>query len=684
MSAGLLGLSLFYFGDQQTTVAGPPAYWITIDENELKHVESAMGSAFDTIESRGGIAIVKVDELETLTLSSKMHDEFHKCAGFIRHSSLEEAQKSIEQSLNASTETQFVEYTIDNQANVTPMLAEAKEPTLRQTIIDLSSLPNRRHNLQGGMDGANMILSKWRTLSLGRSDISVAPYAHLNPTNPDVSLTPQPSIVMTIQGTEFPNEIVIVGGHQDSINGSSSTGSAPGADDDASGIGSMTETIRVLMEKGFRPKRTVQFMAYAAEEVGLVGSKNIAESYRAQNKNVVGVLQLDMTNYGGNWADIVLMTDFTNAPQNQFLRNLTAQYQPTLVVKNDQCGYGCSDHKSWTDNGYPASMPFEAKYSGTTLDGIARQYNTALHTTSDTISRSGGNANHALKFAKLAITFVGELAKGSIAQTAVNAPFDFDNDGRSDVAVFRPDTGIWHLNRSTDGYTALLFGVSTDRTVPADYDNDGKDDIAVYRDGIWHLLRSQDGYTGVLWGLPDDIPQPSDFDGDGKADVAVFRPSTGQWYLKQSAAGDLVVPFGMAGDKPVAADYDGDGKADIAIFRDGIWHILRSQGGYTALQFGVSGDRPLVGDFDGDGKADPSVYRDGVWYILRSTGGYSIIPWGVASDIPTPGDFDGDGKTDISVFRNGTWYILNSSNGAVRYEQFGTAGDIPAESAYVQ
>ena len=665
--------------------AGPPAYWITVADSELEHISSLNAVGFNVVERRSGLAIAKVDELQLADLSRAMHTEFHKCAGFIRHETYDEALKSVNESLAATTESQFVAYSIDNQSAVTPMLAEAQEPRIRQTITELSALPNRRHDQQGGTDGANYIYSKWRLLALGRNDISVYPYAHQSPTNPDVFLTPQPSIIMSIQGTEFPNEIVVVGGHQDSINSSGgATGVAPGADDDASGIASITETIRVLIAKGFRPKRTVQFMAYAAEEVGLVGSKNIAENYRAQNKNVIGVVQLDMTNFAGTWADIVLMTDNTNAAQNQFLRDLVAAYQPSLVVKNDVCGYGCSDHKSWHDKLYPASMPFEAKFSGTTLDGIPRQYNTMIHTTSDTLSRSNNNADHALKFTKLAVSFVGELAKGSIAQVPVRSRFDFDGDGESDISVFRPGVGVWHLNRSTAGYTASQFGVSTDVIVPADYDGDGRADVAVYRDGVWHLLRSQAGYTSVLWGTDSDVPQSGDFDGDGTDDLAVFRPSNGTWYIKQSSAGELVVPFGADGDRPVASDYDGDGKTDPAVYRDGIWHLLRSTSGYAALQFGVASDRPITGDFDGDGKSDPVVYRDGFWHTLGSAGGYSVVQWGIASDRPSAGDFDGDGKMDISVFREGTWYILNSSNGSARFEQFGTVNDVPTESAYIQ
>ena len=76
----------------------------------------------------------------------------------------------------------------------------------------------------------------------------------------------------------------------------------------------------MLLSSGYQPKRSLQFIAYAAEEVGLRGSSAIAKSYRTQGKNVVGALQLDMTNYQGSASDIVLITDYTNAAQNDFLQ----------------------------------------------------------------------------------------------------------------------------------------------------------------------------------------------------------------------------------------------------------------------------------------------------------------------------------------------------------------------------
>ena len=142
-------------------------------------------------------------------------------------------------------------------------------------------------------------------------------------------------------------------------------------------------------------------MGYAAEEVGLRGSDEIAKDFRAKDVKVVGKMQLDMTNYKGSEEDIVLVSDYTNRAQNEFTSQLIEEY---VQVKWGwtSCGYACSDHASWHRQGFPASMPFEA---------LKDDMNSKIHTKDDTLENSGGHAGHAKNFAKLALSFVIEMAK---------------------------------------------------------------------------------------------------------------------------------------------------------------------------------------------------------------------------------------------------------------------------------
>jgi len=267
---------------------------------------------------------------------------------------------------------------------------------------------------------------------------------------------------------------------------------------------------------------------------------------------------------------------------------------------------------------------------------------------------------------------------------------DFDGDGMGDLAVFRPSSGTWFA-QNTNGFTAVNFGSASDIPVSADYDGDGKTDRAIFKNvngsGIWEINRSSDGgVTATQFGYATDTPVRGDFDGDGRNDIAVYRPSTGVWYVQKSDnTGFQIVQWGLAEDIPMATDMDGDGKADIAVFRPstGVWYWINSRNGSVGIvRFGLEGDKPVKGDFDGDGRDDVAVYRpsNGVWYIWKSSdGGYDIRQWGLAEDIPVAGNYDSDNKTDIAVFRpaTGDWYIWRSSDNAYEFRHFGLTGDIP-------
>ena len=103
----------------------------------------------------------------------------------------------------------------------------------------------------------------------------------------------------TIRGSVFPDEIVIIGGHRDAW--------GPGAADNVSGIVSVLEAARAISEQvkaGNRPKRTIVFATWDAEEWGLIGSTEFVEqdSLRLARSAVAYLNQDDVAqgpNFGG-------------------------------------------------------------------------------------------------------------------------------------------------------------------------------------------------------------------------------------------------------------------------------------------------------------------------------------------------------------------------------------------------
>ncbi len=338
---------------------------------------------------------LRVPAADLERLSAFMHDELMRCPGFIRHATLEEAVQAMEMSERAEYKAAPADFLINQKSLVTDVLADLDANNIFSTITHLSTaFSTRFHTTTTGTDASIWIRDLWQGYAAGRSDVTVSTYSHPN------SITSQPSVVMTIQGATVPNEVVVMGGHMDSTVGSSTpNATAPGADDNASGIAVLSEIIRVLMLNNVTPDRTLKFMAYAAEEVGLRGSGDIAQQHLDDGINVTAVLQFDMTSFNGSAEDIVFIGDYTNPALTSFTSDLVDTYLPEYNWTTTNCGYGCSDHASWHNRGFPAVFPFEARFG---------QHNSSIHTINDTTATIGNNADHAFKFARLGSVFALE------------------------------------------------------------------------------------------------------------------------------------------------------------------------------------------------------------------------------------------------------------------------------------
>ncbi len=397
--------------------------WITIGSDALDSMTSDVKKNFSirvqkqsVNKSSDAISIVNIPEKNLLSLSQYMHDNHRRCGGYVWHKSLEDAQAFLS-GFKKSTEKR-ADFTIDNAQVVNALLSQMSTSNMSATVQNMGSYNNRYYSQNSGAEAAGWLKTHWENIVGERSDINVSFFEHVG--------WAQPSVIATVTGTSKPEEVVVIGGHLDSINQSSpSTGRAPGYDDNASGIAVVTEALRVLVASGFKPERTVKFMGYAAEEVGLRGSNEIAIQHNNDNINVVGVAQFDMTGFkGSSNREIVFMSDYTSSAQNEFMADLLETYFPNIRYAFDPCGYACSDHASWTRQGFPASFPFES-YSS--------QYNRDIHTTGD----DHFDEEHASHFLKLALAYMAELAKGEL------------NDSGPSASVIQFTAGNIEMNESS-------------------------------------------------------------------------------------------------------------------------------------------------------------------------------------------------------------------------------------------
>lgn len=386
-------LSVLVFFAFTNSVFAEDMVYITVGSDTLSALRDNKILTTKSLRSENGISLLRVPQSQILNISSLMHEKFNRCGGFVFHSNLEIAQEAFlpPSDLNKT----LVDYSIDQEVLVNSYLKQINTEKILETINKLSSYQNRYYESNHGVESQKWLKSYWESIIKNRPDARVELFTHGYS---------QPSVILTIQGIKSPQDIIVLGGHGDSISHSDEdreVTNAPGADDNASGIAVLTEILRVIIEQDYKPEKTIKIISYAAEEVGLRGSNEIARRMKSTNAKILGVIQFDMTNFPGPDGKINLISDFTNSTQNAFLGKLIDKYVQS-PWSYGKCGYACSDHASWNGQGFVASFPFEASMNG---------HNPHIHTKGDTLDKSKNSALHATKFAKLGISYLIELDK---------------------------------------------------------------------------------------------------------------------------------------------------------------------------------------------------------------------------------------------------------------------------------
>jgi hypothetical protein len=248
------------------------------------------------------------------------------------------------------------------------------------------------------------------------------------------------------------------------------------------------------------------------------------------------------------------------------------------------------------------------------------------------------------------------------------------------IGVFRNSTHLFYLDYNGNGVwngaavdRQYNFGISGDTPISGDWDNNGKSEIGVFRNsthlfyldyngnGAWNGASIDRQYN---FGISGDIPVTGDWNADGKSEIGVFRNSIHLFYLDYNGNGawngavtDKSYNFGLTGDMPVSGDWTSDGKTEIGVFRNST-HLF-----YL--------------DYNGNG----------AWNGASVDRQYNF---GISGDMPVSGDWNTDGRTEIGVFRNSThlFYLDYNGNGAwngagvdMTYN-FGITGDKPVSGKW--
>jgi Zn-dependent M28 family amino/carboxypeptidase len=176
------------------------------------------------------------------------------------------------------------------------------------------------------------------------------------------------NVIAEIPGSTYPNEIIFLGSHLDSrtINNTSPTEVAPGADDNGSGSAVSLLFARLLQRTGLRPSRTIRIGWFSGEEQGLLGSRALAQYYRnskgekGEAVDIRAMFNVDMVGWfpttAGYRTTVAFMIRSASLELTNSCRQIISVYTPTPTGETTGC---CSDQQSFHENGFPALGVFE-------------------------------------------------------------------------------------------------------------------------------------------------------------------------------------------------------------------------------------------------------------------------------------------------------------------------------------
>ncbi|MFU8771452.1 MAG: M28 family peptidase [Anaerolineales bacterium] len=197
-----------------------------------------------------------------------------------------------------------------------------------------------------------------------------------------------PNVIGELPGLINPEDIFIIGGHLDAVNGS------PGADDN--GSGSVATMIAAEILSQYEWACTLRFALWTGEEQGLLGSAAYAQRASSWGENILGYLNLDMISYStvGSPPDIDLIYHPNMPPTQQFAQlfaDVIDSYDLNLIPELHTSLGGGSDHQSFWTYGYTAILAIEDQ----------GDFNPYYHSPSDT--RANQNLPYYTEFVKAAL-----------------------------------------------------------------------------------------------------------------------------------------------------------------------------------------------------------------------------------------------------------------------------------------
>ena len=458
----------------------------------------------------------------------------------------------------------------EEDPRIREMLNQVNMDSLEATVQHLQDYGQRLWNSDNAFAASDWIAGRMQALGLEVEQQAFYANTWLG------SGQAAPNVIGIQRGTLYPDTYVVCGSHFDSFSYQAmSGGSAPGADDNATGVASVLESARIMTQYEF--EYSIVYCAYGCEEMGLYGSEAYASRCQEQGMDIIGYFNNDMNGYLNPGDQIHIDCIYPNSvePIGEYYMNVGSVYYPELPIRHVNFNEGDSDHTSFNNHGYMGIYPFEDY----------QNYSPYIHTPNDLIGTSVNSFEMSQQYCQMNIACLAEIANpmGETPQVYCNPVRDFDIE----LPVWKDTSPLWlHWKSPEEGSTGEIerFDVYRDNVVIGAVD---------WADSTYHL-----GYWGyeymdtitvgaeaeyfIMAVYSDGCEAPSQTEigygvsavEESESNVMVYpNPSNGTFNLNLGAGQWKVEVYDITGRKVYENRVDGRSVLDLGECRKGMYFL---------------------------------------------------------------------------------------------------------------
>ena len=450
----------------------------------------------------------------------------------------------------------------EEDPRIREMLNQVNMDSLEATVQHLQDYGSRIWNSNNAFAASDWIASRMEALGL---EVEQQPF---NANTWMGSGAAAPNVIGIQRGTLYPDTYVVCGSHFDSFSYQAmSGGSAPGADDNATGVASVLESARIMTQYEF--EYSIIYCAYGCEEMGLYGSEAYASRCQQQGMDIIGYFNNDMNGYlYGDQIHIDCIYPNSVEPIGTYYMNVGEVYYPELPIRHVNFNEGDSDHTSFNNHGYMGIYPFEDY----------EHYSPYIHTPNDLIGTSVNSFEMSQQYCQMNIACLAEIANpmGETPQVYCNPVRNFEIL----TPVTKEMTTIWMgWDAPEEGSTGELerFEVYRDNALIATLENDVytyQDTITVGAQAEYFILAvysdgcSSASETLIGVGYPDSVNEAVIC-----GTVVYPNPSNGTFNLNLGEGQWNVEVYDITGRKVYENRMDGRSVLDLGKCQKGVYFL---------------------------------------------------------------------------------------------------------------